>query len=406
MSETNPKPNQNNPTNQEHSTNQTLQHQSDQQIIQMYDPKREYATHKTEIDKAVQTVLNHGRFINGPEVKELEQKLSEFTGAKYAVTCSNGTDALTIALRALNILPGDEVITVAHTWISTAETISLINAIPVFCDICPHTFTMDPFKLEQKITDKTKAIVTVSLYGQPADMNAINKIAALHNLPVIEDGAQSFGATYEGKRSCNLSTIGTTSFFPSKPLGCYGDGGALFTNSIELYDRIRKIKNHGCVKRFHHDLIGMNARLDTIQAAILLSKLKRYEHTMEKRRACATYYTEKLKNNSLIQTPYVRDDSESVWAQYSLLAPSKEARDFIVEHFKANGVNAAIFYPAPLHKQTCFAYLGVCDTVLPVTERVCDRVFNLPCYAELTLEEQVKIVQILGDATKILTEKD
>ena len=249
-------------------------------MIQMYDPKREYQSHKQEIDDAIQDVLNHGLFVNGPEVKLLEPDLAKFVGVKHAITCSNGTDALKVALLALGVNPGDEVITVAHTWISTAEVISLINAKPVFCDICPDTFNMDHTKLEALITDKTKAIMPVSLYGQTADMDAINEIAEKHNIPVIEDGAQSFGATYKGKRSCNLSTIGTTSFFPSKPLGGYGDGGAMFTNDDELANKMRQIKNHGCVKRFHHKYIGMNARMDTIQAAIIGTKLKRYDETM------------------------------------------------------------------------------------------------------------------------------
>ena len=372
------------------------------EMIQMYDPKREYRQHKLEIDTAIQTVLNHGLFINGPEVKNLEPRLAEFTKTKYAITCSNGTDALKIAMLALGIGPGDEVITVAHTWISTVEMISIINAIPVFCDICPKTFNMDHTKLEALITEKTKAIMPVSLYGQTADMDAINEIANKYNIPVIEDGAQSFGALYKGKRTGNLSTIGTTSFFPSKPLGCYGDGGALFTNDENLNDRMKKIKNHGALKRFQHKLIGMNARLDTIQAAIIGTKLSWYSETMKARKACAEYYNEKIKETTLIQIPVIFKDRESVWAQYSILALDKKSRDFIVGHFKKNGVNAAIFYPAPLHLQECFEYLNYKRGDLPITEDICDRIFNLPCYGEFTREEQDKVIKILNDALQIL----
>ena len=371
-------------------------------MIQMYDPKREYQTHKEEIDNSIQNVLNHGLFINGPEVISLEPKLAEFVGSKHAITCSNGTDAIKVALLALGVKPGDEVITVAHTWISTVEMISIINAVPVFCDICPDTFNMDHTKLEALITEKTKAIMPVSLYGQTANMEAINEIANKYNIPVIEDGAQSFGAMFKGKRTGNLSTIGTTSFFPSKPLGGYGDGGALFTNDDELNDRMRKIKNHGALKRFQHTLIGMNARLDSIQAAVIGTKFGWYDETMKKRNECAEYYNELLKDNSFVNPPYVSEDCYSVWAQYSLLAPNKEARDFIVKNFKENGVNAAIFYPAPLHIQECFSYLNYKEGDLPVTEDICDRIFNLPCYGEFTREEQDKVVSILNDSIRLL----
>ena len=363
--------------------------------IQMYDPKREYKVYKREIDNAIRCVLNHGLFVNGPEVKLLEPQLAEFVGVKHAITCSNGTDALKVALLAIGVNPGDEVITVAHTWISTAEVISLINAKPVFCDICPDTFNMDHTKLEALITDKTKAIMPVSLYGQTADMDAINEIAEKHNIPVIEDGAQSFGATYKGKQSCNLSTIGTTSFFPSKPLGGYGDGGAMFTNDDELANKMRQIKNHGCAKRFHHKYIGMNARMDTIQAAIIGTKLKRYNQTMMKRKRCAARYINRLKKTPLIKIPSIKEDRECVWAQFSILAESNNMRDYIVKFLKENGINVAIFYPVPLHFQECFNYLGYKSGDLPVTEDICSRVFNLPCYGELTSEEQTRIVLIV-----------
>jgi UDP-2-acetamido-2-deoxy-ribo-hexuluronate aminotransferase len=373
-------------------------------MIQMYDPKREYHSHKSMIDASIQKVLDHGLFINGPEVKALEPALSSFTGAKHAITCSNGTDALKIAMLALGVGPGDEVITVAHTWISTVEMISIINAIPVFCDICSETFNMDHTKLEALITKKTKAIMPVSLYGQTADMDSINEIAARYNIPVIEDGAQSFGALYKGKRTGNLSTIGTTSFFPSKPLGGYGDGGALFTNDDNLNDKMRRIKNHGALKRFQHSLIGMNARLDTLQAAVIGTKLTWFDKTIVNRQQCAKYYNDKLGDNNFIKLPVIREGRESVWAQYSVLAPNKKSRDFIVGFFKENGVNAAIFYPAPLHLQECFGYLNYKKGDLAVTENICDCIFNLPCYGEFTREEQDKVVKILENAIQLLQE--
>ena len=366
--------------------------------IQMYDPKREYKNNKNDFDSAIHNVLDHGLFINGPEVKKLERDLEKFTGAKHCISVSNGTDALKIALLALDIGVDDEVITVAHTWISKAEVISIINAKPVFVDIEDKTFNMDPFKIEEKITNKTKAIIVVSLYGQTPDFDTINKLATKYNLPVIEDGAQSFGAIYNGKKSCNLTTIGTTSFFPSKPLGCYGDGGACFTNDDELAIKIRAIKSHGGVKRFHHDYIGLNGRLDTIQAAILNVKLLYFAETLKKRNECANYYTSNLKDieeKGLLITPKIMDNRVSAWAQYSLIVKNKEVRDRMVQFLKDNNINAAIFYPTPLHTQKCFEYLNCKLGSLPVTERVCDTIFNLPCYGEVTKEEQDYIIKIV-----------
>jgi UDP-2-acetamido-2-deoxy-ribo-hexuluronate aminotransferase len=368
--------------------------------IQMYDPKREYANHKEEIDKSIQTVLNHGIFINGPEIKELENKLNEFIGVKHSICVSNGTDALKIALLALDVKPNDEVITVSHSWISTAEVISLINAIPVFIDIEPDTFNMDPSKLEEAITPKTKAIIMVSLYGQVGLIDKVNNIAAKYNIPVIEDGAQSFGAIHNGKKSCNLTLLSTSSFFPSKPLGCYGDGGACFTNDIKLADKMRAIRAHGGVKRFHHDYVGMNARLDTLQASILLAKFKYFDNTLEMRNKCAKYYLDNLKDIPNITLPKVINESNdyniniSAWAQFSILAENKDVRDKVVEFMINNGVNLAIFYPTPLHTQKCFQGISR-HHILTTTEDVCDRVFNLPCYGEITYEEMDYIVNLL-----------
>lgn len=366
-------------------------------IIQMYDPKREYQQHKEDIDNAINTVLNHGLFINGPEVKQLETSLSEFINVKHCIAVSNGTDALKIALLALDISINDEVITVAHSWISTVEAISIINAKPVFVDINYNDFNIDSNKIEDKITDKTKAILVVSLYGQIPDMDIINNIANKYNIAVIEDGAQSFGATYKNKYSGSLTTIGTTSFFPSKPLGCYGDGGACFTNNDELAEKIRAIKNHGGIKRFHHKYIGLNARLDTIQASILNVKFRYFMDTINKRNKCANYYSSKLKLLKRIglKLPELKDNCTSAWAQYSILAKNKKQRDLIVSHLKKNNINVAIFYPSPLHLQECFKKLNYKKGDLPVTEDVCDRVFNLPCYGELTKDEQNYIIDNL-----------
>ena len=366
-------------------------------VIQMYDPKREYQQHRVDIDKSIQRVLDHGIFINGPEVKQLENELSSFISVKHSIAVSNGTDALKIALLALDIKPGDEVITVAHTWISTAEVISIINAIPVFIDIEEDSFNMDHTKIDEAITSNTKAIIIVSLYGQIGNIDKVNEIASKHNLPVIEDGAQSFGATYNGKYSGSLTTIGTTSFFPSKPLGCYGDGGACFTNDDVLAYKMRAIKSHGGVKRFHHDFIGLNGRLDTLQASILLEKLKYYKNTIEKRNKCANVYSEKLSVlNEHIILPKISDNKSSVWAQYTIVCKNKNLRDDIVAHMKLNNVNIAIFYPAPLHKQKCFENNSISFN-LDVTEHLCDSIFNLPCYGEITESEQDYICKTLVD---------
>lgn len=361
--------------------------------IQMYDPKREYHNHKDAIDNSIQTVLNHGLFINGPEVKELEKSLSEYVGSK-CITVSNGTDALKIALLALDIGINDEVITVSHSWISTAEVISVIKAKPVFVDIEPNTFNIDVNKIESAITNKTKAIIVVSLYGQMPDFDEIDNIANKYKIPVVEDGAQSFGATYKGRKSCSLTTIGTTSFFPSKPLGCYGDGGACFTNDPILEEKIRAIKNHGGVKRFHHKYIGINGRLDTLQAAILNTKFSYFDKTLINRNKCAEYYTLNLRFMEYygFKLPEVSNNCTSVWAQYSILANNNKERDAIVCHLKNNNINVAIFYPEPLHLQECFSYLGYKNGDLSITENITSKIFNLPCYGEFTVAEQDCII--------------
>lgn len=364
--------------------------------INMYDPTRDYKTHKELFDNRLTKVINEGVFINGAEVKELESTLQQFTGAKYAITCANGTDALFISLLALGIKPGDEVVTVAHTWISTSEAIAMTGALPVFVDITGDDFNIDVNKIEAKITSRTKVIMPVSLYGQMTDYKKIREIADKYNLAVIEDGAQSFGAELDDYKSCccKYTEIATTSFFPSKPIGCWGDGGAMFTNDDKLAIKLKSIKAHGGLERFKHEYIGMNSRLDTIQAGIVLEKMGWADEVLEKRRDCANYYTEGLKDLDILK-PNVRPNSKHVWAQYSLLCKDKEQRDRLEKHLKDNKVNVSIFYPSGLHKQNCFKKLGVNCEGLEETDRICDRIINLPCYAELEKEEQDYIIEVI-----------
>lgn len=362
----------------------------------MYDPTRDYIAHKNIFDNRLNKIITEGIFINGSEVKELETVLQNFTNAKYAITCANGTDALFISLLALGIKAGDEVLTVAHTWISTSEAIAMTGALPVFVDITEEDFNMDISKIESKITNKTKVIMPVSLYGQMTDYKIIKEIAIKYNLFVIEDGAQSFGAELDGYKSCSCkyTDIATTSFFPSKPIGCWGDGGAIFTNNDELAIKLKSIKAHGGLERFKHEYIGMNSRLDTIQAGIVLEKMGWVDDILEKRIKCANYYTEGLKDVDIIK-PKIRNNSKHVWAQYSLLCKDKDERNNLEKFLKTNKVNVAIFYPVGLHKQNCFKKLGINDEGLHVTDNICDRIINLPCYAEITDEEQDYIIEII-----------
>ncbi len=351
--------------------------------------KAQYAEYQVEIDAAISKVLKESRYINGPEVSELESALTAFVGSQ-AIACANGTDALQLALMALDIGPGDEVITTPFTFIATAEMIALVGATPVFVDIKEDDFNMNPELIEAKITSNTKAIIAVSLYGQVSDMDEINVIAEKHNLTVIEDAAQSFGATYKGNRSCNLSRIATTSFFPAKPLGCYGDGGAVFTNDKELEEKVRCLRNHGQVKRYHHGLVGINSRLDTLQAAVLIVKLKYYEKEITQRQTNAAYYSELL--NTKVQTPGVMEDKASVWAQYTIRV---ENRDQIQSALSEANIPSAVHYPMPLHLQECFANLGGKKGDFPIAEKVSRQVMSLPMSAHLTEDEQDLVAQTL-----------
>ena len=345
--------------------------------------KLAYQEHKEAFDKAISSVVESSAFIMGGEVYDLEKNLSNFTGAKHAISCSNGTDALLLAMMALGIKPGDEVITTPFTFIATAETIAFLGAKPVFVEINEQTYNIDVIKIEEKITKKTKAIMPVSLYGQISEMDAINKIALKYNLPVIEDGAQSFGATYKGKKSCNVSTIGTTSFFPAKPLGCFGDGGAVFTSDDDLAEKMKSMRIHGQTKRYHHKYIGMGGRLDTLQAAILNVKIDNYATDILRRQQVASRYTELLQNKLII--PELSEDCTSVWAQYSVRVSN---RDRVQKALKEKGIPTAVHYPKSLHMQECFKYLGYNLGDFPLSEKVSNEIMSLPMNPYLTSEEQ------------------
>lgn len=344
---------------------------------------------RPQIDAAITRVLDHGKYVMGPEVKELEARLADYVGVKHCITVSSGTDSLLIAMMALGIGPGDEVITVPYTWISTAEMIALLGAIPVFVDIDPDTWNMDPSKVEAAITEKTKAIMPVGIYGQTADMTAINEIAVRNgNLPVIEDAAQSFGATHHGKRSCSLSTIGSTSFFPSKPLGGYGDGGALFTDDDALGQLMGQIRLHGQAKKHHHPVLGLNGRLDTIQAAIVLCKLDIFDEEVAQRQAVAERYARLLADADQVTLPAVGEGNTSVYAQYTLLSDN---RDAIAASLKASDAPSVSYYAVPLHLQPVFADLGHTVGDFPVAEKVACQGLSLPMSPGLSDEDATTI---------------
>jgi UDP-2-acetamido-2-deoxy-ribo-hexuluronate aminotransferase len=342
----------------------------------------QYQTYKKKIDINIQAVLDKSNYILGEEVQMLEQELQNFTGAKYAITCSSGTDALLLALMAIDIQPGDQIITTPFTWISTAEMMALIKAKPVFVDIEADTYNIDANLIEAAITKKTKAIMPVSLYGQPADMDAIKVIADKYNLKVIIDGAQSFGSTYNNKTDSNLGDISTTSFFPSKPLGCYGDGGAVFTNNEECANKIKLLRVHGQNKRYHHKYIGIGGRLDTMQAAILLAKLPYFKKELKDRQKVADHYTNSL--SKILQTPVVKPNRSSAWAQYTLRVKN---RDTLQLKLKKNDVPTSVFYPIPLHLQECFQYLRHQQGDFPISEKASNEVMSIPMNAFLTNEQ-------------------
>jgi len=345
---------------------------------------------KDKIDANIQKVLAHGKYILGPEVTELEEKLAAYTGAKYCITCGNGTDALQIAQMAVGVGSGDEVIVPGFSYIATAETPAVLGAKPVYVDIDRKTYNLNPELLEAAITQRTKAIIPVSLYGQCADFDTINAIAEKHGIPVIEDGAQSFGASYKGKKSCNLTTIGCTSFFPSKPLGCYGDGGAIFTNDEELATVMRQIARHGQDRPYHHIRVGINSRLDTLQAAVLLPKLDLLDDEIRLRNQVAEDYTRLLTNAGLKTTPFVDERHAPAWAQYTILVDNREA---VQARLKEAGIPTAVYYPLPLNKQPAVADGRV---RLINGDELAQKVLSLPMHPYLKGREINDIVSFLG----------
>ena len=361
------------------------------------DLKSQYRALRTDINARIQAVLDHGQFILGPEVREFEQRLEQYVNSAHCISVASGTEALLIALMALDIGPGDEVITSPFTFVATAEVIALVGAKPVFVDVEPDTANMDAAQLDAAITTRTKAIMPVSLYGQPADMDEISAIAARRgDIAVIEDAAQSFGATYQGRRSGALSTLGCTSFFPSKPLGCYGDGGAMFTDDAALAQACREIRVHGQSGRYHHTRIGLGGRMDTLQCAILLAKMARFDWEIARRIEIGERYATAIRaSGAKVELLTVRPDRTSVWAQYTVLVDN---RDAVQERMKQQGIPTAVHYPRPLNRQP--AYEKLCDPKpMPVSESLAQRVISLPMSADLSDAQIEKVVGALAKAT-------
>jgi UDP-2-acetamido-2-deoxy-ribo-hexuluronate aminotransferase len=351
------------------------------------DLKTQYAALRQSIDARMQRVLDHGQYIMGPEVKEMEEQLAAFAGTRHCVGVASGTEALLIAMMALGIGRGDEVITTPFTFAATAEMIVLLGATPVFVDIEADTCNIDASRIEAAITPRTKALMPVSLYGQVADMERINAIATRHGLPVIEDAAQSFGATYQGRRSCSLSTWGATSFFPSKPLGCYGDGGALFTDNDGLALAAREMRVHGQSARYTHTRIGVGGRMDTLQCAVVLAKLERFEWELQRRRELGARYGRLLADIPGVRLLTVRPDRDCVWGQYTLFVPRRAQVQAVLQSL---GIPSAVHYPKPLHRQPAYT-AHAAGAVCPVSEQVAERVLSLPMSADLSHADQDRI---------------
>lgn len=362
--------------------------------IPFIDLKSQYQALKASVDARIHKVLDHGQYIMGPEVRELEERLEAYTGARHCITVASGTEALLISLMALDIKPGDEIITTPFTFIATAEVIVLLGAVPVFVDIEPDTCNINASLIEAAITPKTKAIIPVSLYGQPADMDEINAVATRHgNIPVIEDAAQSFGSEYKGRKSCNLSSIGCTSFFPSKPLGCYGDGGAVFTNDDELAQAMREIRVHGQSKRYVHTRVGVGGRMDTIQCAIVLAKLERFDWEIEQRLLIGQRYNEWIDSAGLKRVQQ-RPGRTSVFAQYTILL---DQREDVQKHLSKLGIPTAVHYPIPLNEQPAYKHL-CCPDCTPVAQAVSKQVMSLPMGSDLSTFHQQSIMESLKSA--------
>jgi UDP-2-acetamido-2-deoxy-ribo-hexuluronate aminotransferase len=373
-------------------------------MMQFIDLKAQYGRIEHDVKARIEAVLTHGQFIMGPEIQLLEERLAEFVGVRHCISMSSGTDALLAAMMALEIGRGDEVITTPFTFIATGEMIALLGARPVFVDIDPVTYNIDPALLEDAITGRTRAIMPVSLYGQCADMDAIHAVAGRHRLPVIEDAAQSFGASYRGRRSCGLSQIGCTSFFPSKPLGAYGDGGACFTDDDSIALAMREIRNHGQDRRYHHPRLGLNGRLDTLQAAILLAKLEIFPDEIERRLQVGARYTQLLNERgaattadgrAAVLTPFVKQENLSVYAQYTIQVAD---RDALARALQLEGVPSAVHYPIPLNDQPVF-HIGSGVMPTPVSRSVAERVISLPMHPYLSEETQTAIVDTVCRVT-------
>ena len=355
--------------------------------MQFVDLKAQYHAYQAEIDTAVNEVVASAQFINGPQVRELEEALTNFVGVKHAVSCASGTDALQLALMVSGIAPGDEVITTPFTFIATAETIVLAGARPVFVDIEESTYNLDPTLLESAITGSTKAIIAVDLYGHPAVYQELEKLAAKHGLKLIEDAAQSLGSARLGRNCGSFGDLAATSFFPAKPLGCYGDGGMLFTDNAEIADSLCCLRNHGQKKRYYHEMIGCNSRLDTLQAAILLVKLAHFPDEISQRIQVAARYNSAFADHFII--PQVADGCVSVFAQYSLRS---QKRDEIAAALQAAGIPMAIHYPVPLHLQPAFSNLGYRAGDFPVAEKIAKEIFSLPMHSFMTEKDQGLVI--------------
>ena len=362
--------------------------------MEFIDLKTQQARIRESIDRRIAAVLEHGRYVLGPEVQELEERLADYTGARYCVSVGSGTDAILIALMALGVGPGDEVITTPFTFIATGEVIALVGARPVYVDIDPRTCNLDPALLEQAIGPNTTAIMPVSLYGQCADLTAINRIAEKHGLPVIEDAAQSFGATHRGRRSCGLSSIGCTSFFPAKPLGCYGEGGALFTDDEGLATLAREIRVHGQDRRYHHARLGLNGRMETLQAAVLLAKMEIFEEEVRTRGELGARYSELLAGGALT-TPYIEPENSSVYGQYTIQV---EHRERVIEQMTDAGIPTAVHYPIPLYRQPALWQEGL---ALANADRAAERVMSLPFHPYLSEAQLQQVATALLDAVSV-----
>jgi UDP-2-acetamido-2-deoxy-ribo-hexuluronate aminotransferase len=365
--------------------------------MQFIDLKTQYQALKGAIDARIQGVLDHGQYIMGPEIAELEERLAAYVGSRHCIGVASGTDALLIAMMALDVKAGDEIVTTPFTFIATGEMIALLGAVPVFVDIDPRTYNLVPEQVEAAITSRTRAIMPVSLYGQCAEFDTLNAIGARHGVAVIEDAAQSFGATYRGRKSCALSTIGCTSFFPSKPLGCYGDGGACFTGDDDLAKLMREIRVHGQDRRYHHPVIGTNGRLDTLQAAVLLGKLDTFADEVTARERLGARYSALIAERCpAVVAPYVEPHNTSVYAQYTVQV---DARERVIEALREHGIPTAVHYPVPLHRQPAFAGLGLSAGTFPVAEAAAARVMSLPMHPFLADGDQARVVAALAAAS-------